>query len=62
MTRNGRTKDIYKGTFVCIQTLYASFVKKKMAVSYQLILSLSLDNLDSFWAKSEKLRSADKDN
>ena len=34
----------------------------KMAVSYQLILSLSLDNLDSFWAKSEKLRSADKDN
>ena len=21
MTRNGRTKDIYKGTFVCIQTL-----------------------------------------
>ena len=34
----------------------------KMAVSYQLILLLSLDNLDSFWAKSEKLRSADKDN
>ena len=37
-------------------------LQKKMAVSYQLILSLSLDNLDSFWAKSEKLRSADKDN
>ena len=36
--------------------------QKKMAVSYQPILSLSLDNLDSFWAKSEKLRSADKDN
>ena len=36
--------------------------QKKLAVSYQLILSLSLDNLDSFWAKSEKLRSADKDN
>ena len=22
MARNGRTKDIYKGTFICIQTLY----------------------------------------
>ena len=21
MARNGRTKDIYKGTFICIQTL-----------------------------------------
>ena len=24
MARNGRTKDIYKGTFVCIQTLFGS--------------------------------------
>ena len=37
-------------------------LQKKMTVFDQLILSLSLDNLDSFWAKSEKLRSADKDN
>ena len=22
MARNGRTKDIYKGTFICIQTLF----------------------------------------
>ena len=25
MARNGRTKDIYKGTFVCIQTLHLNF-------------------------------------
>ena len=24
MARNGGTKDIYKGTFICIQTLYAT--------------------------------------
>ena len=27
MARNGRTKDIYKGTFICIQTLIESSVK-----------------------------------
>ena len=26
MARNGRTKDIYEGTFICIQTLFLTFL------------------------------------
>ena len=42
MARNGRTKDIYKGTFVCIQTLglppgvgLECFQSSQDAVSYE---------------------------
>ncbi len=37
MARNGRTKDIYKGTFVCIQTLllieFVNSVKRFVLIS-----------------------------
>ena len=48
--------------FFLLWQIYARSAKKDDCIFDQLILSLSLDNLDSFWAKSEKLRSADKDN
>ena len=30
IARNGRTQDIYKGTFICIQTLLSSKIKFEM--------------------------------
>ena len=46
--------------FFLLWQIYARSAKKDDCIFDQLILSLSLDNLDSFWAKSEKLRSADR--
>ena len=31
MARNGRTKDIYKGTFICIQTL-SSIIQEQESI------------------------------
>ena len=39
MARNGRTKDIYKGTFICIQTL----VKNVGFVTFQKELKKNFD-------------------
>ena len=46
MARNGRTKDIYKGTFVCIQTLLLwNKVKSRMEACYsELVLEVSKTN------------------
>ena len=39
MARNGRTKDIYKGTFVCIQTLQYKYSRALGLWSFQLVPS-----------------------
>jgi hypothetical protein len=45
MARNGRTKDIYKGTFVCIQTLPISL---NFILSSHWVLAYITESLDSF--------------
>ena len=64
MARNGRTKDIYKGTFVCIQTLgrenYVKFEDPKQpTVRFRLLSDFVLlgSQLKSIHSKSTVERS-----
>ena len=43
MARNGRTKDIYKGTFICIQTLFEGF--QILCTDYDYVLGKRGDSI-----------------
>ena len=47
MARNGRTKDIYKGTFICIQTL-CTVVKSKGKISQNFVAFSEYMNFNTF--------------
>ena len=47
MARNGRTKDIYKGTFICIQTL-CTVVKSKGKISQNFVAFSKYMNFNYF--------------
>ena len=53
MARNGRTKDIYKGTFVCIQTLGILLHKqaKRQTIMHTTVISFQFigNRRRNFW-------------
>ena len=45
MARNGRTKDIYKWTFVCIQTLFERLVRPSKKDPNKKLFYITIENM-----------------